>query len=125
MSDATVFSRSRQFVFEKPVTRTEVEGLLKKMLHAIGEQLSYNAVILGHIKVLARLSTGDDYLFLSLTRLDRVDVKASSSWSRLECEVIDNIELAINVLVVGYSSGTVGKAVDAALTRSGLAPKNI
>lgn len=125
MSDATVFSRSRQFVFEKPVTRTEVEGLLKKMLHAIGEQLSYNTVILGHIKVLARSSTGDDYLFLSLTRLDRVDVKASPDWSRLECDVIDNIELAINVLVFGYSSSTVEKVVDAALKSSGLAPKNI
>lgn len=125
MSDATVFSRSRQLVFEKSVTRTEVEGLLKKMLHSIGEQLSYNAVILGHIKVLARLSTGDDYLFLSLTRLDRVDVTASSDWLRLECDVIDNIELAINVLVFGYSSSTVGKVVDAALTSSGLTPKNI
>lgn len=115
MSDATVFSRSQQLVFEMPVTRIDAENLLQKMLYAIGEQLSYNKIILGHIKVLARVSTEDDYLFLSITRLDCVDVKPSPNWLRASTSTINGMELDINVLVFGYSLSTVEKVVNAAL----------
>lgn len=115
MSDATVFSQSRSIVFEKPVTRIEVEGLLKNFMSVVGTPLSYNGVILGHIKVLARLTTKEDFLFFSLTRLNHVDVKASPEWSPTDCSTICNMELDINVLVFGHSINMVEKVVDTSL----------
>lgn len=115
MSNATVFSQSRCIIFEEPVTRIEVEGLLKKFMSAVGTPLSYNGVILGHIKVLARITTKTDFLFLSLTRLDHVDSKASPEWSSMDCSKIYNMELDINVLVFGHSISMVEKVVDTSL----------
>lgn len=114
MSEATVFSQSRQLVFEKPVTRADIEKLLMKMMEDIGEPVSYNKVILGHIKVLARFTNEDDYLFLSLTRLNQVDSKVSPGTFS---DSIDRVNLNINVLVFGYSMETVEKVVTAALQK--------
>lgn len=114
-NNATVFSQVRPVIFAEAITRGGVEELLKKFMSAVGSPLSHNGVILGHIKVSARLATRNDFLFLSLTRLDKVDVKASPQWSSTDCGRIDHLELDINVLIFGYSISKVETAVDTAL----------
>lgn len=114
MSNATVFSQVQRIDFNRPVSKFEAEQLLKIILVKIGEPLSYHGVILGHIKMLAKTSCENDFLFLSLTRLDQVDVKPSPNWISVDVEPIIYIELTINVLVFNYSRGTVAKVVAAA-----------
>ncbi|MDR7868519.1 MAG: hypothetical protein RIN56_17110 [Sporomusaceae bacterium] len=118
MSDATVFSQARQITFVRPVTMTDIERLLNEFLLGVGEKLSYNGIILGHIKVMAKRPTGDEFLFLSLTRLDQVDSKASPAWSQSADAGVDCLELTINVLLFGYSRSTVEKAVDIELQKA-------
>lgn len=118
-NNATVFSQLRLITFAESRTRIEVEELLKKFMSAVGTPLSYNGVILGHIKVLARITTKKDFLFLSLTRLDHVDSKASPEWSSTDCYKIDNMELDINVLVFGHNISMVEKVVDTSLQEFG------
>lgn len=114
-NNATVYSQLQPIIFAEALTKAEVEELLKKFMSAVGSPLSYNGVILGHIKVSARLATRNDFLFLSLTRLDKVDVKASLQWSNTDGGKIDHLELDINVLVFGYSISIVETTVDIAL----------
>jgi len=110
-NNATVFSRLQPIVFKEALTRLEVEEVLKKFMSAVGSPLSYKGVILGHIKVSARLEGKNDFLFLSLTRLDKVDVKASPQWCPTDGAAIRNMELDINVLVFGHSIEMVEKIV--------------
>lgn len=112
--NATIFSQSRTIVFDKPVARNQIEGLLKKCAGDIGGQLSYDKVILGHIKMLAYLSSKEDFVFLSLTAVDRIDVQFSPRWNASETEV-DKVELDINVLLFGHSLEKVKSAVDSSL----------
>ncbi len=114
MSDATVFSRVQQIDFDRPVATFEAQRLLKGFLVRIGEPLSYHGVILGHIKMLAKMAGENDFLFLSLTRLDEVDVKPSPNWASADAVPIPSLELILNVLVFGYSREAVAKAVAAA-----------
>ncbi len=118
MSDATVFSQSRQIAFSTPAAMVDLERLLKEFLLGVGEALSYNGIILGHIKVMAKIPAGGELLFLSLTRLDQVDSKASPAWNRAEDAGVDSLELTINVLVFGYSRKTVETVVNTALQRA-------
>jgi hypothetical protein len=111
LSDATVFSQVQRIEFNRPISKLEVEQLLKKFLVGIGEPLAYNGVILGHIKMLARTTIENDFLFLSLTRLNQVDVKPSPNWGSMGDEPIIAMELTINVLVFNYSRSIVKKVV--------------
>jgi hypothetical protein len=116
LNDATVFSQVQRINFNKLIARSEAEQVLQNFLIAIGEPLSYNGVILGHIKMLAKATSENDFLFLSLTHLDQVDVKPSPSWAGGSgaSELISLIELTINVLVFNYGRATVAKIVTAA-----------
>ncbi len=114
MSDATVFSQVQQIDFDRPLARSAAEQLLQKFLLTIGEPLSYHGVILGHIKMLAKTTGENNFLFLSLTHLDHVDVKPSPNWGSGDLEPVNFIELTINVLVFNYSRSTVAKIVAAA-----------
>lgn len=111
MSDATVFSQVQRIEFNEPISKLEIEQLLKKFLVGIGEPLAYNGVILGHIKMFARTAIENDFLFLSLTRLNQVDVKPSPNWGSMGVESIIALELTINVLVFNYSRSIVKKVV--------------
>ncbi|MBU2700972.1 hypothetical protein Ga0466249_002083 [Sporomusaceae bacterium BoRhaA] len=111
MSDATVFSQVQRIEFNRQISKLEVEQLLKKFLVGIGEPLAYNGVILGHIKMFARTTIENDFLFLSLTRLNQVDVKSSPNWGSMGVEPIIAMELTINVLVFNYSRSIVKKVV--------------
>ncbi|MDT8902576.1 hypothetical protein [Anaeroselena agilis] len=117
MSDAVVFSKTRQVVFAEPLTRRGLEGALIGFLIALGEPLSYEGIILGHIKLLARLPASEAFLFLSLTRLDQVDIKGSPDWEQIDDGGVGSIDLAINILIFGYSRSTVEKAVDDAVQK--------
>lgn len=119
MSDATVYSRCRQVIFDKPLARAELEGLLQQFMNGLGEPLAYNGVILGHIKALARLPEANQYLFLSLTRLDQVDRRASPEWDSRQSP-IGRMELAVNALVFGHSSAAVEKVVEESLQKTGM-----
>lgn len=114
MSEATVFSQVQRITFDSPVTKAQAEELLKKFLVTIGEPLAYNKIILGHIKMLAKATSENDFLFLSLTRLDQVDVKPSPIWANDNFTTVEGLELTINVLVFGYNKALVTKAVTAA-----------
>ena len=114
MSDATVFCQVQRIKFDKPVAKFEAEQLLEKFMVTIGEPLSYNKIILGHIKMLARASNENIFLFLSLTRLDHADVKPSPGWANKNFTTVDGFELTVNVLVFGYSKAKVTEIVAAA-----------
>ena len=119
-SEATVFSRNQRLVFMEPLTPPAAESLLREFIAAIGRALSRNEVILGHIKVLAKLtgSTPEQFLFLSHTRLTQVDVTPSKYWPDGDAGV-RNLDLCVNVLVFGYTMGEVEKVVMAALQALG------
>jgi hypothetical protein len=117
LSEATVFSKERRVVFDKPVTRAGVELLLKEFLVGLGNPLAYGKAILGHIKVMARIPDQEDFLFLSLTTVNRVDAKPSPDWCREDPPNICSLELKVNVLVFGYSLATVEKLVEASLQK--------
>ncbi|HWR45737.1 hypothetical protein [Sporomusa sp.] len=116
-SDATVFSQNHRIVFEKSLTTLEVEGLLQDFIASIGRALSRNEVILGHIKVLAKLSESapEQFLFLSHTSLTRVDITPSKCWPNGEEVSLNSLELCVNVLVFGYTMSEVVKVVTEAL----------
>lgn len=114
MSEATVFSQVRSLSFAAPLTRIRTEQLLEKFSAALGQPLSSRGIVPGHIKVLAELPASEEFLFLSVTRTDRVDVKRSADWSNAPTSEIAGLRLNINVLVFGFSLGTVEQVVDTA-----------
>lgn len=114
LTDATIFSKAHHILFEKPVTKPIIEKLVKRLILDIGRPLSYNGVIVGHIKLLAKISE-DEFLFLSLTKLDRVDVKASSLWESDLSVEYNTINLDINVLVFGHSKKVIEEVVNGSL----------
>lgn len=117
-NDAAIFSRSRTIVFDRPVARSEIERLLKKCLGNIGRQLSFNKVILGHIKMIAYLSGKEDFIFLSLTSTDRIDSKFSPSFQNsLNEEEIKKADLDINVVLFGHSLRKVKLTVNSSLQK--------
>lgn len=120
MTDATVFSQTWQVILASPVTRGDLEKMLTSFLNDIGRPLSYHGVIVGHIKVLVRLPRNNDFLFLSLTRLDVIDVKPSPGWYGAVAEAVGELALHINVLLFGFSKDAVAQTVAAALQKSGL-----
>jgi hypothetical protein len=115
LSDATVFSETRRVVFAEPVTGAGLAEALHRFMVALGEPLSYKGVILGHIKVMAVIPASGDFLFLSMTRLDRVDTKASPTYPQGNHSGIDSVDLTINILLFGCSRGTVERGIDTAL----------
>ncbi len=110
LDDAVVFSKKYHINLEKPVVKPVIEKLVRSLIQNLGGPLSHNGIILGHIKVLGKV-TDEDFLFLSLTRLDSVDVKTSSHWSAESTCEWDSIDLDINVLVFGYGIEVIEKVV--------------
>ncbi|QDR81636.1 hypothetical protein [Sporomusa termitida] len=120
-SEATVFSRNQRIIFAEPLTTPAAESLLQEFIGAIGRALSRNEVILGHIKVLAKLSDSvpEQFLFLSHTRLTQVDITPSKYWPNDEEAGVSNMELCVNVLVFGYTMNQVEQVVAEALHELG------
>ncbi|SMC32041.1 hypothetical protein [Sporomusa malonica] len=120
-SEATVYSQSRYIIFRNNITTLEAERLLRELVMSIGRELAYNEVILGHIKVLAKLlqPVAEHFLFLSLTRLDQIDVVPSECWPKEGDVIIDRLKVYVNVLVFGHTMSKVEEVVNNALKSSG------
>lgn len=120
-NEATIFSRHYCVFFEKSITTLQMENLLREFMLSIGRTLSRYGIILGHIKLLAKLSelAVDHYLFLSLTTLDNVNVIPSKCWHNVNDVTIGCIELDLNVLVFGYTINEIEVQVDGALKKLG------
>jgi hypothetical protein len=114
LTDATIFSKTYHLVLEKPVTKPVIEKLAKRLIQDIGRPLSNNGIIVGHIKILAKVSE-KEFLFLSLTKLDRVDVKSSSQWETEVSGELNSVNLDINVLVFGHSKKVIEEVVNGSL----------
>lgn len=63
-SEATIYSQSRYLIFRNNISTLEAERLLRVFVLSIGEELAYNGVILGHIKILAKLLSQIQFLRL-------------------------------------------------------------
>ncbi|WP_371361914.1 hypothetical protein SRRS_32080 [Sporomusa rhizae] len=114
LTDATIFSKKYSISFNKSATKQIIENLVKQLIQNIGRPLSHNGIIVGHIKILAKFSE-EEFLFLSLTKLDRVDVKPSFQWENELSGECNTIELDINVLVFGHSKKVIDEVVDGSL----------
>lgn len=110
LTDATIFSKFYPIIFKKAVQKASLETKLKKLLQSIGTPLAHNGVIVGHLKLVAEISA-EEFLFLSLTRLDQVDVTASATWTEQGDDII-GMDLKINVLVFGHSKNAITEIVD-------------
>jgi hypothetical protein len=114
LTDALVYSKTHHIVFGKAVTKPGIEKLVKQLIQDIGRPLSHNGIIVGHIKVLAKLPD-EEFIFVSLTRLDRVDVRFSTQWATDLVNEFNSINLDINVLIFGYNDAVIAEAVDGSL----------
>lgn len=114
LTDATVFSKTHSISFDKPVTKLNIEKFVKQLIQDIGKPLAHNGIIVGHIKVLAKVPS-EEFLFLSLTRLDQLDIKSSSEWQSSLSSEFNSVILDINVLVFGHSKKTVEEIVNDSL----------
>ncbi|MGL5512918.1 MAG: hypothetical protein ACRDBM_06720 [Sporomusa sp.] len=122
--EATVFSQVRRIELESFSTAVECEQRLRHFVELLGKALSHNGIILGHIKVLAKLPAFDDehFLVLSLTRLDSVDITLSEHWREGDGVNLRSLELHINVLVFGYTLHQVEAAIHSGLLTLGSGP---
>ncbi len=120
-SDATVFSQRYQIFFEKSMTIMQTESVLREFVVSIGRALACNEIILGHVKILARLPEPalDNFIFLSLTRLDQVDQTPSEYWANIGGVTLDCLVLHVNVLVFGHTLSQVEEQVVVALKKLG------
>lgn len=114
LTDATVFSKTYTISLDREITKPDLESMVKRLVLDVGGPLSHKGIIVGHIKVLAKLPDGE-FIFVSLTRLDRVDVRASAQWPIAAERGLARFDLDVNVLVFGYDEAVIAKAVDAAL----------
>lgn len=114
LTDASIFSKTHHIIFEQPVSKLLVEQLASRLIQDIGRPLSYNGIIVGHIKILVKLSE-EEFLFLSLTKLEQVDIKPSSQWKSEVATEFNSVNLDINVLVFGYSKKVIEEIVTDAL----------
>lgn len=120
-NEATVFSQHYHISFVRPLQTLEMENLLREFISAIGQSLACEQVILGHIKLLGRLSelAVEHFLFLSLTRLDQINVIPSKCWAHVNGITLTCLELDINVLIFGHTFSEIETAVNAALSKLG------
>lgn len=114
LTDATVFSKNYPIAFDREITKPAVERVISRLVMDIGSPLSHNGIIVGHIKVLAKLSA-DEFIFVSLTRLDRVDVRFSAKWPVAAELGFTRFDLDVNVLIFGHTEAAIAQVVDAAL----------
>lgn len=98
MKDAAVLSRQFNLEFVRPLFGKEVEEGITGILNGIARHLSYRGKILGHIKAFA--ACGENYLRLSLTKPDGIDIKADPAWYQRE---YGNLSLTVNIIVFGFS----------------------
>ena len=114
LTDATIFSRTYMLSFTEKLGKPAIEAAVKQLISNIGAPLAHNNIIVGHIKLLAKLSD-EEFLFLSLTRLDHVDIKTSALWqTNLPAETAE-LQLDVNVLMFGYGRKVIEETVRAAL----------
>lgn len=123
--DATVFSRIYRSSFKNPVTVRESERYLETFIAFIGDKLSCNGIILGHIKLLAKVPAKqngkESFIFLSLTRAGCIDITPLAGWQDNGYKLLAEMELHLNILVFGYSRQQVQRTVNKARRLSGLA----
>jgi len=112
LTDASIFSKTYHIIFEQPVAKASFEKYVERLIQAIGRPLAYNGIILGHIKILGKLSE-EEFVFLSLTKLEQVDIKPSVQWINGLSNEINSIILDVNVLVFGYSKTVIEEVVNA------------
>lgn len=120
LTNAAIFSKTYHIIFEHPVAKAQFEKYIGRLMQDIGRPLAYNGSILGHIKILGKLSE-EEFLFLSLTKLEQVDIKPSSQWTTRMSDEINSITLDVNVLIFGYSKEIIEEIVNdsiAVLTRT-------
>lgn len=114
LTDAVVFSKTRQVDLAQEVTKPTIERLVRQFIQDIGRPLAHNGIIVGHIKLLVKVSE-EEFLFASITRLDRVDLKMSSDWAAGLDNKYHQIKLDINVLIFGHSEEAIEKVVEGSL----------
>ena len=107
--DATSFSKFYPIILKRAVTKKNLGEMLKRLIQSIGKPLAHNGVIIGHIKILAEISD-EEFLFLSLTSLERVNIAASSDWTYEGDELI-GLDIKISVLLFGHSKSVVVEVV--------------
>ena len=125
MNNATVFSRTWPLLFAAPASRREVEAELKNAVNVIGGKLAYKGIIPGHIKVLVQFSPGEDFWFLSLTKMGTIDEKRPAAGYLAGEPPVESIKLTVAVLVFNHDLKTVEAAVDDALSAARLAVKGL
>ncbi|BBB91112.1 MAG TPA: hypothetical protein PKA28_11135 [Methylomusa anaerophila] len=113
LTDATIFSKFYPIIFEKAVRKADLKPMLSDLIQSIGSPLSHNGVIVGHIKLVAEI-LNEEFLFLSLTRLDQGDVTVSANWTDQGDDIVGMV-LKINVLVFGHSKNNITEVVGTAL----------
>lgn len=111
---ATVFSKHYELALQKLMTIPQIEESLREATATIGKALANDGIILGHIKILARLPdlAVDRFLFLSLTRLDQIDITPSKYWSQVGGVNLERLELHVNVLIFGYTFSQIEAVVN-------------
>ncbi|WP_371381121.1 hypothetical protein [Sporomusa aerivorans] len=114
MDDAVVFSKKYDFDFPQALTKPVIETLMTRLIQDIGRPLSHKGIILGHIKMVAKLPD-TEFVFLSLTRLDQVDIKLSAQWARELTSTWKTIHLDINVLLFGQRTEVLEEVVAGSL----------
>lgn len=120
MDKATAFSCREEVLFPTPLDGAAAEAKLRQFVISIGAQLACGGIILGHIKILAKITEGEKFLFLSMTRLGEVDVKHSLEGGFGSIGRCSRMEVTINVLIIGRSIAEIEKAVGSAMGRLGL-----
>lgn len=111
LRDAVVFSRKYRVNFKDIISKARVEELSKGLIQGISQPLSHKGIILGHIKLIA-IQSEEEFIFLSVTRLDAVDVKPSSKWLRRTEVKVDKIDFEINVLLYGHKHQEIEQRVE-------------
>jgi hypothetical protein len=114
LDKATVFSCRQEIVFATPLAEAAAETRLRRFLAEIGGQLAFGGIILGHIKLAAKIPGGDNFLFLSMTRADEVDARHSAKGG-LDGGLLAGVELTLNALVVGRGRQEIGEIVSIAM----------
>lgn len=115
LSDAVIYSKKYAINFKQDLSKVNIEVLFKQLFEQISRPLSHNGIILGHIKLIVSISK-EEFMFLSVTRLDSVDAKFSSQWQRDSSVTASNINLDINVLIYGYKREMIEQKLEDALS---------
>ena len=117
MAKAVIFSKVYRAEFSAALSKLQAEKILVDFLNSVAEPLAHNQIILGHLKMVAKVPETQEFLFLSLTRLDQTDVKKSNDWTCSEANEIRLMDIDLNVLVFKHSRVKVEMVVQSALRK--------